>query len=123
MRGAFTAALAAVALLAAGAALAATSITKNQIAIMTVPAGATRAVDVPYPDALEYGNARYQGSVRLAFKRPVPPGRRPDLKKVRILEAGSIEGGSEFRVRAYNGASAAVRVTVTATTIEPLPHS
>jgi hypothetical protein len=123
MRAAVTAALAALALLATGAALAATSIAKNEIAIMTVPAGATRAVDVPYPDALEYGNARYHGSVRLAVKRPLPTGRRPDLKKVRILEAASIEGGSEYRVRAYNGSDAAVRVTVTATTIEPLPHS
>jgi hypothetical protein len=112
-------------LIAAAVALAAGSITKNQFAIMYVPAGATRAVDVPYSDALEYGNARYKGSVRLAVK-PFAAGRRPDLAKVRILEAQSVEGGSAYRVRAHNGnakGSAPVRVTVTATTTEPLPHS
>ena len=112
-------------LIVGGVALAARSITKNQIAIVVVPAGATRAVDVPYPDALEYGNAHYRGSVRLAVK-PLAGGRRPDLAKVRILEAQSVEGGSAYRVRAHNAnapGSAPVRVTVTATTIEPLPHS
>ena len=124
MRRGVLAALAAI-LIVAGVALAARSITKNQIAILIVPAGATRAVDVPYPDALEYGNARYEGSVRRAVK-PLAGGHRPDLAKVRILEAQSVEGGSAYRVRAYNAnasGTAPVRVTVTATTIEPLPHS
>jgi hypothetical protein len=124
MRRAVLAAFAAI-LIGAAVAPAARSITKHQFAILVVPAGATRAVDVPYPDALEYGNARYQGSVRLAVK-PIAAGRRPDLARVRILEAQSVEGGSAYRVRAHNGnapGSAPVRVTATATTIEPLPHS
>ena len=112
------------ALVATAVAAAATSITKNMIATVNIPAGATRTLSVPYPDALEYGNARYSGRYALAPK-PLASGSRPDLAKVRILEAQSVEGGSLYRVRAHNGnrrGSAAVRLTIVATTVEPLPH-
>lgn len=114
----------AAALLAAALAAAATSITKHMTGSIDIPAGATRALSVPFPDALRYGNARYSGAHKLAPKR-LAAGSRPDLAKVAILEAQAVEGGSLYRVRARNGnprGSAAVRLTVIATTVEPLPH-
>ena len=123
----------AIALLAALAALAApavaagaaSSITKNSIASVDIQAGATRALSVPYPDALRYANARYSGHHEVA-RKPGARGSRPNLARVRILEAQSVEGGSLYRVRAHNAnrsASTAVRLTVIATTVEPLPHN
>ncbi len=53
-------------------------------------------------------------------------GRPASVTKVKIVKAGSVEGGSEFQARVYNGNAAgttAVRLYVTATTVEPLPHS
>ena len=114
----------ALALLATAVGAAATSITKHTIASVDIPAAATRALSVPYPDALKYGNARYSGSHTLA-REPGAPGSRPDLAKVAILEAQSVEGGSLYLVRARNRngrGSAPVRLTVIATTVEPLPH-
>jgi len=109
---------------AVGAGASASSITKHKLASVDIPAGVTRALSVPYPDALKYGNARYSGSRRLS-RKPGARGSRPDLAKVEILEAQSVEGGSLYRVRAHNGnplGSAPVRLTVIATTVEPLPH-
>lgn len=123
-RRALAVSLLAVALATAGAAASPRSITKHQSATAYIRAGATRALNVPYPDALEYGNARYSGSHALAPK-PFARGSRPDLARVAILEAQPVEGGSLYRVRAHNGnarGSAPVRLTVTATTTEPLPH-
>jgi len=114
------------ALFAAATAVAAASpsTTKNLIARVYIPAGETRALSVPYPDALKYANARYSGRYTLAPK-PAAAGSRPNLAKVAILEAQSVEGGSLYLVRAHNGnprGSAAVRLSVIATTVEPLPH-
>jgi uncharacterized protein (DUF111 family) len=126
-RWAGAAALAAAALLAAvGAASATSPITKTQVGFLTVAAGHTGTLTVPYPDALEYGNARYSGRVLVLVPRPGTKGRVPDLAKVRILDAMSVQGGSGYQARAHNGnraGTAAVRVEVVATTIEPLPHS
>jgi hypothetical protein len=119
-------AIAAVAALAAGAALAASSIVKRHSESTTIAAGQTRTLTVPYPDALKYGNARYSGSVMVLAPKAGVKGRPPKLAKVRILEAQSVLGGSEYQARAHNGnaaGTAAVRFTVTATTLEPLPHS
>ena len=116
--------LLAAALLAAAVAAASTSVTKNMIGSVDIPAGATRALSVPFPDALRYANARYSGSHRLA-RKPLAPGSRPEPAKVAILESQPVEGGSLYIVRARNGnprGSAAVRLTVIATTVEPLPH-
>lgn len=121
-------ALAAIALaasLGASAAAAATSITKHRTASVTIPAGATRTLNVPYPDALKYGNARYSDSIRVLRKRG-SRGSAPDVGRIGILEGQAVEGGSLYRVRAHNAnppGSAPVELTVTTTTVEPLPHS
>jgi hypothetical protein len=118
-------AIALLAALFAATALAASSITKHTVAAVAIPAGATRSLSVPYPDALEYGNARYLGRHRLA-REPGAGGAAPNLAKVTILEAQSVEGGSLYMVRAHNAnahGSAPVRLTLTAITVEPLPHS
>jgi hypothetical protein len=119
-------AIAAVAAIAAGAALAAGSIVKRYAGSTTIPAGQTRTLTVPYPDALKYANARYSGRVTVIAPKGGVKGRPPKLAKVRILEAESVLGGSEYQARAHNGnaaGTAAIRLTVTATTVEPLPHS
>jgi hypothetical protein len=126
-RSTCAAAIAAAALLAAAAAaLATSSITKHETGFISIPAGRTRTLSVPYPDALEYGNARYSGHAQVLEPRPPRKGAAPDLAEVRIIAAMSVEGGSEYQVAAHNGnraGTAAVRLEVTATTIEPLPHS
>lgn len=126
-RWAGAAALSATALLVAvGVASATSSITKNQNGFLNVPAGHTGTLTVPYPDALEYGNARYVGRVLVLAPRRATKGRAPDLLKVRILDAMPVQGGSGYQARAHNGnraGTAAVRLEVIATTIEPLPHS
>jgi hypothetical protein len=120
------AAIGAVALVVVGAAMAATSATKHFTGFFTIPARQTRTFYVPYPDALEYGNARYSGRAVVLAPKSGAKGRTPNLKNVKILYARSALGGSEYEVRAHNanGAdTAAVRVEVIATTVEPLPHS
>jgi hypothetical protein len=117
---------AAVALLAGATAFAASSITKATFGTKQIPAGQTRTVTVPYADALKYGNARYSGSVEIKPPLPFVSGTAPDLAKVKILSKGSVLGGSEYQVRAHNGnapGTAPVRLEVTTTTVEPLPHS
>lgn len=110
----------------AAVALAGSSITKHQIEVISIPAGQTRTLTVPYPDALKYGNARYSGRVEvLAPPLRADRGRAPNLKQVRIVRAQSVLGGSDYQVRAHNANSvgtAAARLKVTATTVEPLPH-
>jgi hypothetical protein len=120
------AALTTLALLTAASALAASSITKHYTVTVAVPAGRSRTLAVPYPDALQYGNARYRGHAVLLAPAAGASGRRPDLAKVRIVDRGSVLGGSEYEARAINdnaAGTAAVRLSVTATTVEPLPHS
>jgi hypothetical protein len=109
----------------AAAALAASRVVKHASKVVTIAAGATRTVTVPYPDALEYGNARYSGHVSVLAPIGTTPGRAPTLAKVKVLEAGSALGGSEYQARVHNGnatGTAPVRVSVTTTTVEPLPH-
>lgn len=124
MRRAFAiAAATAVLALGGGVALAAGSVIKHAARTVSLRAGAVRTVRVPFPDALRYGNALYSGAVTLSWSGGGPS---PNLAEVRILAAQSIEGGSLYQVKVRNGnaaGSVAVRVTVTATTVEPLPHS
>jgi hypothetical protein len=118
---AITLSLALLATTAATLASAAGSITKNEIATVTIAPGATRTLSVPFPDALEYSDARYLGRHELAPK-PGAQGSRPQLSKVAILQSQAVEGGSHYLVRAHNAnapGSAPVRLTVIATTIEP----
>ena len=126
-RGAVIAiALALAALAASPTALAAGSVSKHQVGRVNISAGQTRSLAVPYPDALEYRNARYSGSSRIEL---LAPGRRQPAAvraKVTILSAEPVLGGSEYRVRAHNGnapGTAPVVLVVAATTVEPLPHS
>ena len=121
----FAPATVAIVLLADTTALAAGSIAKTEVAFKTIPAGRTRTLTVPYPDALEYAGARYSGEVEIKLPRPGTSGRAPDLALVKILSRGSALGGSEYQVRAHNGnapGTAAIRLEVIATTVEPLPH-
>jgi len=111
-------------LAAAAAAIAAGSITKHNARIAELAPGETRTITVPYPDALEYGNARYFATIGTGVE-PGARGSKPNLKRVKILEDHSVQGGSGFQVRARNGnaaATAAVQIEVIATTVEPLPH-
>jgi len=113
-------------LIAATSALAAGSVTKHKTGSISVPAGQTRTLTVPYPDALKYGNARYSGHAAIELRRVGGSGRPASVTKVKILKAASVEGGSAFQVRAYNGnlgGTTAVRLQVTTTTVESLPHS
>jgi hypothetical protein len=113
-----------IALLGGASALAAQSVTKHLYGSTRIAAGQTRTVTVSYPDALEYGNATYSGTVRVVAVAGA--GHAPDLAKVRILSRGSVLGGSEYRVRARNTnapGTAPVRLELTVTTVEPLPHS
>jgi len=124
MRRALAITMSLLALGTTAAVAAAGSITKHEIASLSIPAATTRTLSVAFPDALRYANARYRGSHELAAE-PGAPGSAPDLSKVRILESHAVEGGSLYRVRAHNGnaaASAPVRLTVIATTIEPPRH-
>jgi hypothetical protein len=113
----------AIALLASASAFGAGSVTKHHYGSKKIAAGQTRTVTVGYTDALEYGNATYSGSVRVVA---LAGGERaPDIAKVRILSRGSVLGGSEYKVQARNTnarGTAPVRLEVTATTVEPLPH-
>jgi hypothetical protein len=112
--------------LAVAVALAASAITKHQDGFLAIPAGQTRTLTVPFPDALEYGNARYSGRAIVVGPWPNVKRRTPDLKKVKIISAGSVEGGSAYQARARNDnrpGTAPVRLEVIATTVEPLPHS
>lgn len=114
----------AVALLAVGAANAAAAsvLDKHRSATVTIAAGQTRALTIPFPDALRYGNATYRGTHSVTA---LASGRPPDLHLVRVLSAHSVLGGSDYQVRVRNAnpaGTAAVRLRVTATTVEPLPH-
>lgn len=126
LRRAGVAVVGAGALLVASAAIAASTVTKHSTGFFKVPAGQTRMLSVPYPDALEYGNATYSGRDVVRAVKFGPTLRAPDLTKVKILYAASVEGGSSFQVRAHNAngaGTAAVRIEVIATTVEALPHS
>jgi hypothetical protein len=126
LRAAGVAVAAAVVLLGAGVAFAARSVVKSNTGFVSVPAQQTRTLSVPYPDALEYGNARYSGRWIVLLPRPGTKGSKPRISAVRALSAGEAEGGSLFRVRVRNGnaaGTAPVRLEVVATTREPLPHS
>jgi len=126
VRFARVAVIGAAASVAVGAAMAASSTTKHANRFFTIAARQTRTFYVPYPDALKYGNARYSGRIVVLAPKSGDNGRAPNLRKVEILDARPALGGSEYEVRAHNanGAdTAALRVEVIATTVEPLPHS
>jgi hypothetical protein len=85
--------------------------------------GSTRSLEVPYPDALEFGGSKYTGTVRILPPGAGARGGRPSLAKVAILRRGSILGGSDYRATVHNQnppGTAPVRVQITATT--QLPH-
>jgi hypothetical protein len=119
-------AIVAAVLIAAVTALASSSITKQRFGQVSIAAGQTRSLTVPFPDALKYGNASYSGRARLLAPAPGRKGGRPTLAKARIISSGAALGGSEYRARAYNGnraGTAAVTLSVTTATVERLPHS
>jgi hypothetical protein len=115
--------LCALALLGAPTALAGGGYTtKHAHGSIAVPPGRTRTLNVPYPDALEYAGATYSGRAAVLAPARGAKGSAPKLGKVKILEAGSVLGGSEYQARAHNGnapGTAAVTLSVTATTREP----
>jgi hypothetical protein len=124
MRSAAALSAGAAILLAAATALASGSVTDHSSASFKVGPGKTRMLAVSYPDALKYGNATYSGRyVVRAVKSKLRP---PNLADVKILYADSVLGGSSYEVRARNtnaAGTAPVAIKITATTVEPLPHS
>ncbi len=117
---------AALALLAAAATAAAASpLVKQATRTVQIAAGKTRTVNVPYPDALEYGNATYSAKTIVLGAVPGAEGTAPQRRLVTVLGTGSALGGSEYRARIRNAnakGTAPVRVEVLARTVEPLPH-
>jgi hypothetical protein len=116
------------ALLAASAAMAVSpgSITEHHTRTFNLPPQRGTEFSVPFPDALKYGNSTYTGKFAVLAPKPGTKGRRPDLHKVRIDEVGDVLGGSAFGVRLANDNSigtAAVRVRITAMTVEQLPRT
>jgi hypothetical protein len=79
---------------------------------VTLGARQTKTVDVGYPEALQFRNAKYSCTWKITG---VDPG------KVKILFHGSAKGGSVCRVKARNPASpgidASVKLKVIATTV------
>jgi hypothetical protein len=124
VRSAAALAVTAAALITAATAIASGSVTDHSSGFFKVAPGKTRMLSISYPDALKYGNATYSGHyVVQAVKSKL---KAPDLAKVTILYAGSALGGSSYEVRAHNAnaaGSAAVRIKMTATTVEGLPHN
>ncbi len=107
---------------AAAAAGAARSQILHADATIAIPAGDTRSLAVPYPDALEYGNAHYHGAWKVLGPPARASGRTPRTVEVTIIAAGPIEGGSLYRVRARNAnaaGTAPIRLEVIATTTLP----
>jgi hypothetical protein len=94
--------------------------TKTHVQTTSVAAGHTVTINVIYPDALKYGNARYSGSVVVMQPKTVRAGlQRPNLAKVKVLSKGSALGGSVYRVKVRNlnaAGTAPARVRVTART-------
>jgi hypothetical protein len=81
---------------------------------VTLPAKTTKTIDVGYPQALKYKNAKYSCAVKVV--------NTVDPKKVKILSHGSAKGGTVCRVKARNtvqrpsiDATAHVKVTATTT--------
>ncbi|MGD0198457.1 MAG: hypothetical protein ABSC56_11220 [Solirubrobacteraceae bacterium] len=114
------------ALLASSAALAASTIELQASTTVNIAAGRTETVTVGYPDALEYGNATYAGRTVVLGPPAGARGATPSRGAVKVLSAGSVLGGSAYKVRIHNAnrsGTAPLRVAVTAITREPLPHS
>jgi hypothetical protein len=118
---------AALALLAVAAtAGAASDVVKQATRTVQIAAGKTRTVNVPYPDALKYGNATYSGEVIFLGAVRGAAGTAPRRGLVSVLDARSMLGGSEYMARIHNAnvkGSAPVRVEVVARTLEPLPRT
>jgi hypothetical protein len=78
---------------------------------VTVPGRTTKTIDVRYPQALKFKNAKYSCTFKVTGVDP---------RKVKILFHGSALGGTVCRVKARNPArpsiDASVRIKVTATT-------
>jgi hypothetical protein len=81
---------------------------------VTLPAKSTKTIDVRYPNALKFKNAKYACSFKVV--------NTVDPKKVKILFHGSALGGTVCRVKARNSvqrpsidATAHVKVTATTT--------
>ena len=104
------AALACAAMVFAATALAKTKTSHSKT--VTLPAKNTKTIDVGYPFALKFKNARYTCSFKVTGL-----GR----KNVKILFHGSAKGGTVCRVKARNpaapGPDASVKLKVTATTV------
>jgi hypothetical protein len=78
---------------------------------VSLPGQTTKTIDVRYPQALKFRNAKYSCTYKVTGVDP---------RKVKILFHGSARGGTVCRVKARNPArpsiDATVRVKVTATT-------
>jgi len=83
--------------------------------------GATKTFQLAYPDALEYGGAKYSGKVKL-LKPTGHHGVTASLSLVKVVSQSSCMGGSEYCVKVDNtnaANSGSVRVAVTTQTRLP----
>lgn len=99
-----------------------TPLVKRASRTISLRAGQTRTVLVPYPDALEFGGARYSGRVKVLSVAAPGHGRQPSLLLVKVLSKASSEGGSLLRVRIRNAnapGTLPVRALITAITRIP----
>ena len=95
-------ALLACAAIAQAASAAPHTLVKRDMRTVALRPGRTTTVTVPYPDALEFGGARYSGTVKILLPPPGARGRRPTLRLIKLLSDGPAEGESLFRVRIRN---------------------
>lgn len=101
---------------------ASTPLAKRQVRTVLLRPGRVTTASVPYPDALEFGGARYSASVKLLPPPAGEPGRRPNMRLIKILARGPVEGGSLYRVRIRNAnapGTLPARAVLTATTRVP----
>jgi hypothetical protein len=94
----------------------------HAISTFRLAAGKTRQFSVAYPDALEYGGAKYSGSVTVLAPSASEHGSKPSLHKVHIRSRGSALGDSQYAATVHNFnalGTASVRVKLTATTTLP----
>jgi hypothetical protein len=89
----------------AGTALAA--VTKSKSKSVTITAGTTKTVVVPYPDALKFGNAKYSCTVKVV------------TGTAKVVSKGSAQGGSVCQAKIKATGNGNAKVTVTAKTVEP----
>ena len=95
------------------AAIAVAKVRHSHSKTVTLMQKTTKTINVGYPQALQFKNAKYSCTFRVSG---------PAAKKVKILSHGSAMGGTICRVKARNNSTVAgldglAKIKVTATTV------